>query len=227
LAALPLAGFLSWVPARAAEDAVRLPPAAVDIPGAPAAGPQTAILSGGCFWGVQGVFQHVNGVQQVVSGYAGGSAATANYGTVSTGVTGHAESVQIRFDPSRISYGQILQIFFSVALDPTQVNRQGPDVGTQYRSEIFYADADQQRVAQAYIAQLNQAKLFHAPIATRLDPAAGFFPAEAYHQDYLVRHPNNPYIATFDQPKIANLKRLFPEQYHETPTTTVPNASSS
>jgi peptide-methionine (S)-S-oxide reductase len=202
-----------------AQASVRLPAPATDVP--PAGGVQTAVLAGGCFWGVQGVFEHVRGVKQVVAGYAGGKRATANYETVSTGTTGHAESVEITFDPRQISYGEILRIFFSVATDPTQVNRQFPDSGTQYRSEVFYANAAQKAVAQGYIAQLDRAKVFARPIATRVDPNPGFFRAEAHHQDYLVRHPDAPYIATFDAPKVAALKTLFPTQYRAAPVTTL------
>ena len=187
----------------------------MDVPAAGA--PQTAVLSGGCFWGVQGVFEHVRGVKQVLAGYAGGKRGTASYELVSTEITGHAESVQITFDPKQITYGQILRIFFSVATDPTQVNRQYPDVGRQYRSEIFFADAAQKTVAERYIAQLNQAKVFAAPIATRVDPDTGFFRAEAYHQDYLIRHPEAPYIATYDLPKVAALKTMFPADYRAAP----------
>ena len=179
---------------------------------------QTAVISGGCFWGVQGVFQHVKGVKRVVSGYAGGERSTAEYETVSTGTTGHAESVQITFDPAQISYGQLLQIAFSVAFDPTQLNRQGPDIGTQYRSEIWYANDTQKNIAMAYIAQLNQAHAFARPIATRVDPLRGFYPAEDYHQDYLYLHPSQPYIAINDIPKVNNLKHIFPDLYLPQPT---------
>jgi peptide-methionine (S)-S-oxide reductase len=202
-------------PTRAASADHVLPAPAVDVPATSA--PQTAVLSGGCFWGVQGVFEHVRGVKQVLAGYAGGAAATAHYETVSEGDTGHAESVRVVFDPKQISYGRILQIFFTVALDPTEVNRQGPDSGTQYRSEVFAADADQQRAAAAYIAQLDQARVFGRPIATRVDPLTGFYPAEAYHQDYLELHPDQPYIAFNDIPKVESLKRLFPEAYLDKP----------
>ncbi len=204
-------------PAVAAERMAVVPAPAVDLPAPKTAGLKTAILSGGCFWGIQAVFQHVRGVNNVVSGYAGGVAATADYELVSTGTTGHAESVQITYDPRQISFGRILRIFFSVATDPTQVNEQFPDHGTQYRSEIFYADADQKRVAEAYIHQLDKAKVYQRPIATRVDPAKGFFKAEDYHQDYLLRHPDNPYIATYDQPKVAALQRLFPAGYRAAP----------
>ncbi len=178
---------------------------------------QTAVLAGGCFWGTQGVFEHVRGVRQVLAGYSGGEKATADYGKVGTGTTGHAESIQISFDPAVISYAEILQIFFSVAHDPTELNRQGPDAGTQYRSEIFFADASQQKTALAYIAQLEQAHVFKGPIVTRVDPLKGFYPAEAYHQDFLVRNPHYPYIVYNDLPKIANLKREFPQVYADSP----------
>jgi peptide-methionine (S)-S-oxide reductase len=199
-----------------AEAAVPIAPAAIDNPKA-AGEPQVAVLSGGCFWGVQGVFEHVRGVKQVISGYAGGDKSTAEYEVVSTGNTGHAESVKITFNPAEISYGQLLQVFFSVAHDPTQLNRQSPDVGTQYRSSIFYADKSQQRIAEAYIAQLNQSKVFASPIVTRVDPLKGFYAAESYHQDYLVHNPHNPYIVWNDLPKVENLKKTFPALYVEQP----------
>ena len=183
----------------------------------PAAGMKTAVLSGGCFWGVQGVFEHVRGVKKVWAGYAGGKRATAQYDIVGSGLTGHAESVEITYDPAQISYGQILRIFFSVATDPTEVNRQGPDEGTQYRSEIFYRDAGQKAVAQRYIAQLNGTKAFGRPIATRVDPDTGFFHAEDYHQDYLVHHPEAPYIAVNDLPKVRALKAEFPTFWRQAP----------
>ncbi len=202
--------------ALAAEAPVVIAPPAVDNP--KAAGPaQTAVLSGGCFWGVQGVFEHVRGVQRVVAGYAGGEKATAQYETVSSGNTGHAESVQITFDPAVISYGQILQIAFSVVHDPTQLNRQGPDVGTQYRSSIFYEDDTQKHIAQAYISQLDQSHVFARPIVTRVDAFKGFYPAEGYHQDYLIHNPTQPYIAIYDMPKIENFKKTFPELYRGQP----------
>ena len=214
-----LAGaLLLHQPSRAADEARRLPPPAAEArPAGEEHGRQSIILAGGCFWGVQGVFEHVRGVEGAVSGYAGGAAETANYETVSTGATGHAEAVRITYDPAQISYGEILRIFFSVALDPTEVNRQGPDVGTQYRSEIFTTTPEQAEAARAYIAQLDQAHAFSRPIATRVAPLAGFYPAEAYHQDYLVRHPGNPYIVINDLPKVRALQRLFPERYVEQP----------
>jgi len=202
--------------APAAEPASVVPAPTLDNP--KAAGPaQTAVLSGGCFWGVQGVFEHVRGVRRVIAGYAGGARSTAEYGAVSTGSTGHAESVQISFDPAQISYGEILRVFFSVAHDPTELNRQGPDVGSQYRSEIFYGDASQKQIAEAYIAQLGQAHAFARPIVTRVDSLPGFYPAEDYHQDFLIHNPNYPYIVFNDLPKIENLKRLMPEDYLDRP----------
>jgi peptide-methionine (S)-S-oxide reductase len=198
------------------EAPVSLAAPAVDNP--KAAGPaQTAVLAGGCFWGVQGVFEHVRGVQKVIAGYAGGDKATARYETVSEGATGHAESVKITFDPSLISYGQILQIAFSVVHDPTQLNRQGPDVGTQYRSAVFYGDDMQKRIAKAYISQLDESHAFSRPIVTKVDPLKGFYPAEDYHQDYLIHNPDAPYIALFDLPKVENFKRTFPELYSGRP----------
>jgi peptide-methionine (S)-S-oxide reductase len=219
-AAVLLAGAIgsAWHSGSRAEEGVLAPAPALDQPLA-AGPPQTAVLAGGCFWGVQGVFQHVKGVQRVLSGYAGGEPATAVYEQVGTGATGHAESVEIIFDPAQISYGEILRIFFSVAHDPTQLNRQGPDVGTQYRSAIFFSDASQQQIAQAYIAQLDRAGTFAPPIVTHVDPLKGFFPAEDYHQDFLVRNPTYPYIVFNDLPKIANLKQLYPDRYREQPVT--------
>ncbi|MCL2429882.1 MAG: peptide-methionine (S)-S-oxide reductase MsrA, partial [Alphaproteobacteria bacterium] len=185
--------------------------------GAPAATSEVAVLAGGCFWGVQGVFQHVDGVSSAVSGYAGGEQKTAHYQMVGSGTTGHAESVRITFDPGKISYGRILQIYFSVAHDPTQLNRQGPDVGTEYRSAIFPASAEQARIAKAYIAQLNQARVYTAAIVTRIEPDREFYAAEDYHQDYMTLHPAQPYIAYNDLPKIEDLKRLFPDRYRADP----------
>jgi peptide-methionine (S)-S-oxide reductase len=198
--------------AAAAEPAVAIPPPAADLP--KAAGPlQTAVLSGGCFWGVQGVFEHLVGVRQALSGYAGGVKNTAIYEVVSNGGTGHAESVQITYDPQQVTYGQILQVYFSVAHNPTELNRQGPDVGTQYRSSIFYANDDQKRVAESYIAQLTKAGVFGAPIVTQVAPLKGFFPAEGYHQDYLLLNPTSPYIVYNDLPKIRNFQKLLPVLY--------------
>ena len=205
--------------ARGEQVPVSVPPPAVDNPKQPGA-PQTAVLAAGCFWGVQGVFEHVRGVRKVVSGYAGGERDTAQYETVSTGATGHAESVMITFDPAQISYGQLLQIAFSVVHDPTQLNRQGPDVGSQYRSAIFVRDADQRRIAESYIAQLNQAHAFARPITTRIEPLKGFYPAEGYHQDYLVHHPDALYIEYNDLPKVENLERVFPALYNPEPVLT-------
>jgi peptide-methionine (S)-S-oxide reductase len=214
LAAVGMA--LLRAPLFGAEPPVIIAPPAVDNPKTPGA-PQTAVLAGGCFWGVQGVFEHVRGVQKVVAGYAGGDRSTAQYETVSTGMTGHAESVKITFDPAQISYGQILQIAFSVVHDPTQLNRQGPDVGTQYRSAIFYGDETQKHIAEAYISQLDQSHAFPRAIVTRVDPLKGFYSAEDYHQDYLIHNPTAPYIAMFDMPKIRNFQQTFPELYSGRP----------
>jgi peptide-methionine (S)-S-oxide reductase len=210
------AGTMYWNAGAAAESPHAVPAPSVDEP-AGSATSEVAVLAGGCFWGVQGVFQHVDGVTGAVSGYAGGSKDTAEYETVSTGSTGHAESVQITFDPHRVSYGRILQIFFSVVHDPTELNRQGPDHGTQYRSAIFPTSAEQAHVAEAYIAQLNHAHAFAAPIVTRIEPGRAFYPAEAYHQNYLTLHPSQPYIAINDIPKVEALKQLFPNLYRDTP----------
>ncbi|CCE07522.1 peptide methionine sulfoxide reductase msrA [Bradyrhizobium sp. STM 3843] len=210
------AALLATSASRAAEDAVVIPAPAMDEPTAD--GLETAVVAGGCFWGVQGVYQHTAGVVNAVSGYAGGTKATADYHTVSTGTTGHAESVEIKFDPKKISYGKILQIFFSVVHDPTQLNRQGPDTGTQYRSAIFVTSEAQKKVAEAYIAQLDQAKAFKRPVVTKVGKLEAFYPAEGYHQDYLTLHPSQPYIAYNDLPKIENLKKIFAENYLEKPT---------
>ena len=199
----------------AAEEAVLIPPPALDE--TTQARSETAVFAGGCFWGVQGVFQHVKGVKQAVSGYAGGTADTARYERVGEGDTGHAESVEVTFDPSRISYGTLLQIYFSVAHNPTELNRQGPDTGPQYRSAIFPQSSEQQRVAQAYIAQLDAAGSFKKPIVTRLESYNGFYPAEEEHQDFLTEHPTYPYIVINDLPKVAQLKRLYPDRYQEKP----------
>ncbi|VVN71319.1 peptide-methionine (S)-S-oxide reductase MsrA [Pseudomonas fluorescens] len=198
------------------EDAVAIAPPALDMPAGQSTS-ETVVFAGGCFWGVQGVFQHVKGVQRAVSGYAGGTASTAQYEQVSNGNTGHAEAVEVTFDPTRVSYGSLLQIFFSVAHNPTELNRQGPDTGTQYRSAIFPANAEQQRVAQAYIAQLDAAHSFSKPIVTKLETFNGFYPAEDYHQDFLTEHPTYPYIVINDLPKVAQLKQLYPERYQEKP----------
>lgn len=201
----------------AAEKAVKLPAPALDMPTGIENARETAVLAGGCFWGVQAVFQHTQGVLNAVSGYAGGQRETANYASIGTGRTGHAESVQITYDPKQISYGKLLQIYFSVAHDPTQLNRQGPDYGTQYRSAVFYTNASQKEVAERYVAQLDAAKMFPGKIVTQLTPLNAFYPAEAYHQDYATLNPRSPYIARFDLPKIANLKSVMPEVYREKP----------
>ena len=212
-AALSLAAFR---PAGAEGQTAVLPDPARDVAATAtnaAAGQQTAVFAGGCFWGVEAVFKHVKGVVSSTSGYTGGAAKTANYETVSEGQSGHAESVKVVFDPSKISYGQLLKVFFSVAHDPTQLNRQGPDHGAQYRSAIFTTNAEQKAVAEAYIAQLNSAKVFPRPIVTQVTALPEFFAAEAYHQDYLARHPTQPYIVINDLPKLANLKATFPNLY--------------
>jgi peptide-methionine (S)-S-oxide reductase len=177
-------------------------------------GKETAVVAGGCFWGIQAVFQHVKGVVSATSGYSGGTVKNPDYETVSSGSTGHAESVQIVYDPSQVTYGELLRVFFSVALDPTEINRQGPDEGTQYRSVIFYGNDEQKHIAEAYIAQLNQAKIFSKPIATQVVPLKAFYPAEGYHQNYATIHPNDPYILYNDAPKVANLRREFPDMYN-------------
>ena len=196
----------------------RLTPApSVDEPLASAPAKETIVLAGGCFWGVQGVFQHVNGVLNAVSGYAGGEQKTAEYETVSTGSTGHAESVRVTYDPSKVTLGQLLRVYFSVAHDPTELNRQGPDTGTQYRSAIFPETPEQATIAKAYVAEINQARVYDAALVTKIEPGHAFFPAEAYHQDYLTLHPHQPYIAYNDLPKIAELKAKLPDLYRETP----------
>src|SRR6202035_3958151 len=203
------------------------PKPALDQPMAATKGKEVAVISGGCFWGVQAVYQHTKGVISAVSGYAGGEKQTAHYESVGTGRTGHAESVSVTFDPQQVSYGKILQIYFSVAHNPTELNYQGPDVGTQYRSAIFYANDEQKRIAEAYIAQLDQAHVFKAPIVTKLEAFKGFYPAEDYHQDFLVLHPTYPYIVVNDQPKVGNLKRLFADQYRDTPVTVMASTRRS
>jgi peptide-methionine (S)-S-oxide reductase len=190
-----------------------IPPAKVDVSPTSAPDRQMAVFAGGCFWGTQAVFQRVKGVIQTTAGYAGGEASTATYNQVTTETTGHAESVEVVYDPSKITYGQLLRIFFSVAHDPTQLNRQGPDVGTSYRSAIFYANDEQKRIAAAYIAQLDTAKVFPKRIVTQLTPLKGFYRAEGYHQDYAFHHPENPYIQVCDRPKIESLKQQFPELF--------------
>jgi peptide-methionine (S)-S-oxide reductase len=209
-----LAGLMACSAGFARSKPVALPDPKADVP-ATAKGEQTAVFAGGCFWGVEAVFDHVKGVRSATSGYAGGNAGTAEYETVSTGTTGHAESVKVVYDPAKVSYGQLLKVYFSVAHDPTQLNRQSPDVGTQYRSEIFTTGPQQQAVAKAYIAQLTAAKAFPAPIVTRVEPLKAFYPAEAYHQHYLARHPNDPYIVYNDAPKLVHLRQLFPSLYQE------------
>jgi peptide-methionine (S)-S-oxide reductase len=192
---------------------VAIPDPALDAPLAATKGEQTVVLAGGCFWGIEAVFEHVNGVTDVTSGYSGGAAETATYEMVSSGETGHAESVRITYDPSRISYGQLLKVFFAVAHDPTELNRQGPDTGTQYRSAIFYSDDEQKRIAEAYIKQLNQAKVFERPIVTQVSRLNSYYQAENYHQDYAAHHPDDSYIVINDLPKVANLRRQFPKLY--------------
>ncbi len=204
-------------PGSRATASATIPGPVLDEPAGSSVTSETAVLAGGCFWGVQGVYQHVKGVSSAVSGYAGGDASTAQYETVGSGTTGHAESVRITFDPRQVSYGQLLHIFFAVVNDPTELNRQGPDVGTQYRSAIFPQNDVQKRVADAYIAQLNQAKVFDAAIVTRTDRDSGFFPAEDYHQDYLNSNPTALYIATNDMPKLDGLRQMFPDLYREQP----------
>ena len=216
MALLLLAGLAINNYQAAAEGARALPLPAVDLPPAQA-GSGVVVLAGGCFWGVQGVFQHVKGVTNAVSGYAGGDKRAAEYEIVSTGRTGHAESVQVTYDPRQISYGRLLQIFFSVVHDPTQLNRQGPDTGTQYRSAIFPLNDEQAEVAKAYIAQLDETHTFKSPIATRIEPGRTFYPAEGYHQDFLTRNPTYPYIVINDLPKIADLKRILPDVYRAAP----------
>jgi peptide-methionine (S)-S-oxide reductase len=198
-----------------AADHGTLPNPAVDESPAQTSSQQTAVLAGGCFWGIQAVFQHVKGVTHVTSGYSGGASATAGYEVVSSGETGHAESVEIHYDPAQISYGQLLKVFFSVAHDPTQLNRQGPDTGKQYRSAIFYGSEEQKHIAQAYISQLEQAKVFSQPIVTQVVQLQKFYPAEAYHQDYASHHPNDPYIAFNDRPKVERLRQQWPQLYKE------------
>lgn len=193
-----------------------IPASAVDTPASEVAGRETAVLAGGCFWGMQGMFEHVRGVTKVVAGYSGGTQETAHYSMVSTERTGHAESIEITFDPKQVSYGQILRLYFSVAHDPTELNRQGPDSGPSYRSEIFFESPTQERIARAYVAQLAKDKIFGGPVVTRIEPMKGFFPAEEEHQDFLIHNPNYPYIVINDLPKIDALKRVYPSFYRET-----------
>ena len=192
-----------------------IPDPTIDAPLAKVKGEQTAVLAGGCFWGIEAVFEHVKGVTRVESGYAGGSADNADYRTVSSGRTGHAESVHITYDPSQVTYGQLLKVFFAVAHDPTELNRQGPDTGTQYRSAIFYGNDEQKRIAESYIAQLDGAKIFHDKIVTQVVPLKGFYEAEGYHQNYLANHPDEPYIVYNDMPKLESLRRQLPDLYKE------------
>lgn len=219
LAVVLVTGFVGAIPsqfAAATPRAAAFPKPAFDEPAAARKGhPEIAVLSGGCFWGVQAVFQHTKGVISATSGYAGGNADTAHYNQVGNGDTGHAESVRIVYDPSQITYGQLLMIFFSVAHNPTELNKQGPDWGTQYRSSIFYEDEEQHKIASAYISQLEGAKVFGQKIVTQVVPLKGFYPAEGYHQDYVKHHPDNPYITINDLPKLSNLKKQYPELYRE------------
>ncbi len=222
-ALLVSAGATLWPQHPASADEMhRVPPPAGDA-SASTAKSATAVLAGGCFWGVQGVFQHVKGVTSAVSGYAGGSKETASYPVVSTGETGHAETVKITYDPTQISYGKLLQIYFSVVTDPTQLNSQGPDEGTQYRSDIFATTPEQAKIAKDYVAQLQKAHVFGAPIVTRVSEFTAFYPAEQYHQNYLTLHPNQPYIADNDIPKVEGLKKLFPQDYKTSPVLTATN----
>jgi peptide-methionine (S)-S-oxide reductase len=206
-----LIGVTAYSSGSGAKEPVPIPTA--DAPKAAASGQQSVVLSGGCFWGVQAVFQHVKGVKEATSGYSGGEAKTAEYEIVSTGRTGHAESVKVTYDPSQVTFGELLRVFFSVAHDPTELNRQGPDEGTQYRSVIFYATDEQRKIAEAYIAELDQAKVFKHKIVTQVVPLKAFYPAEAYHQNYATIHPDNPYIFFNDAPKVSNLRKEFPDLY--------------
>jgi peptide-methionine (S)-S-oxide reductase len=221
LVALLCAPFFAPVTrlAQAAEPAVTIPPPTLDATAPSDGGSQTVVLAGGCFWGMQAVYEHTKGVTLAVSGYSGGSKETAHYQMVGTERTGHAESVSVTYDPRQISLGKVLQIYFSVAHNPTELDYQGPDSGTSYRSAIFYANDEQKRVAEAYIAQLGQAHVFGEPIVTKLEALKGFYPAEDYHQDFAVTHPSYPYIVFNDLPKVDNLKRLFPDNYREIPVT--------
>jgi peptide-methionine (S)-S-oxide reductase len=213
MTAVLILGVCATIACHASSAAVKLPDAAADTPLSKTKSTQTVVLAGGCFWGIQAVFEHVKGVSSATAGYSGGAANTAQYETVSTGQTGHAESVKVVYDPSQVSFGQILKVFFSVAHDPTELNRQGPDEGTQYRSVIFFSNEDQQSVAKAYIDQLNHGKLFPEPIVTQIVPLQAFYAAEAYHQDYAAHHPYEPYIAINDLPKVDHLKQTLPELY--------------
>lgn len=222
LLVLGVAGLDRPVHAAAAAPAAEVPaPSGIADLRQPGVHRARVVFAGGCFWGVQGVFQRVRGVARAISGYAGGEKETARYDKVSRGDSGHAEAVEIAYDPKEVSLGELLRVYFSVAHDPTQLNRQGPDVGTQYRSAIFVTSPEEEKIARDYIAQLSGAKAFPAPIVTRLEPLKAFYPAEAYHQDYLIRHPEQPYVAYNDLPKIDNLKRLFPTLYRDKPALTL------
>jgi peptide-methionine (S)-S-oxide reductase len=223
---LAVAAVLLPVARTSAETATALPAPTIDEATGKGA-TEVAVFAGGCFWGVQGVFEHVKGVTRAVSGYAGGQVVNPGYEQVSTGTTGHAESVSVTFDPTQISYANLLRIFFSVALDPTQVDRQGPDWGTQYRSALFVTSPDQERVARAYVAQLDAAHAFSRPIATRIEPSGPFYPAEAYHQDYLEHHPDAPYIAINDMPKVRALQTLFPSNWRSEPALAIRTAAGN
>jgi peptide-methionine (S)-S-oxide reductase len=214
--ALSFAGLALAAPAAYAEEGIAIPAPVVDQ-AQTSGSTETAIFAGGCFWGVQGVFQHLEGVNNAVSGYAGGAKDTAHYQMVGYGKTGHAEAVRITYDPKKVSYGHLLQVYFSVAHDPTQLNRQGPDIGTQYRSTVFPVNAEQAKIAKAYIDQLNKAKVYDAAIVTTIEPDKTFYPAEAYHQDFLTNNPEDPYIVYNDLPKIENLKKLFPRDFRDKP----------
>jgi peptide-methionine (S)-S-oxide reductase len=218
IGALVVSGICAWsIGYAGAREGIAIPPPTLDEPAANAPASETAVFAGGCFWGVQGVFQHVAGVTNAVSGYAGGKEADAHYRVVGTGRTGHAESVRVTFDPKKVSYGRLLQIYFSVAHDPTELNRQGPDTGTQYRSTVFPTSSKQEEVAKAYIAQLDAAHVFDGTIATTIEPDRNFYPAEDYHQNFLALNPSYPYIVFNDLPKVENLKRLFPDSYRDDP----------
>ena len=212
-------GLVAWTAFRAfgarppETPKIPFPAPAIDAPLAPAKSQQTAVFAGGCFWGVQAVFEHLKGVSSATSGYAGGYVKSPSYESVGIGVTGHAETVSVVYDSSKLTYGQLLMVFFSVAHDPTQWNRQGPDTGSQYRSAIFHTSEEQKRIAQAYIAQLDAAKVYSRPIVTKVEPFQAFYPAESYHQDYLKNNPDNPYIVYNDMPKLENLKKVFPNLY--------------
>ncbi|MGJ7497269.1 peptide-methionine (S)-S-oxide reductase MsrA [Variovorax sp. RT4R15] len=226
LAGLALGVVLVLHPAAWAGPAHPVPPTAIDVTSAKNAGLETVVLAGGCFWGVQAVFQHVLGVSSAVSGYAGGTAETADYQKVESGKTGHAEAVRVTYDPKKINYGQLLQIYFSVAHDPTQINRQGPDYGPQYRSVIFATNAEQSRVASGYVEQLNRSNTFGKALATKVESGRVFYPAEAYHQDYVTLNPANPYVLIHELPKIENLKRKFPQLYQANPALVQPKKAA-